>query len=216
VSSSTRRVGPCRWRMDLRVAWLPAYRFLSRQRVKRARHSTATGRRGTRKGIKRASDHPIHQPGKHVESLGNVLKHQPLMDHVPRAGRDGLRYEVQCADFELRAAVPPGPAGVEVHGQDPPGGTHLICHPSGNRAATGTHFQAACPRLQPQSRQVAAGDGIEHGLQSGEAIGRLEFGVRQEVRRLVVTHPRVLARCRRLRSARRGRRLPREGHGRWP
>ena len=64
----------------------------------------------------------IHQAGEHVESLGDVLKHQPLVDHVPRAGRDGLRHEVQGAHFELRAAVAPAPAGVEVHGQDPPAG----------------------------------------------------------------------------------------------
>ena len=136
----------------------------------------------------------IHQAGEHVESLGDVLKHQPLVDHVPRAGRDGLRHEVQCAHFELRAAVTPAPAGVEVHGQHPPGG-HPLDPPSiGQSIRSRTHLQAARPRRQPQSRQVAAGDGIEHGLQPGEAIGRLELGVRQEVRRLIITHPRGLPR----------------------
>ena len=134
----------------------------------------------------------IHQAGEHVESLGDVLQHQPLVDHIPRAGRDGLRHEIQGAHFELRAAVAPAPAGVEVHCQNSPRGPHLIRHPSGNRAAARTHLQAACPRRQPQPRQVAASDGIEHGLQPSEAIGRIELGVRQEVRRLVITHQPVL------------------------
>ena len=87
-----------------------------------------------------------HQAGEHVEALGDVLQHQPLVDHVPRPGWRRLGHEVQGAHLQLRAAVGPAPAGIQVDGQDMPAVTDLVRHPASDRTAT-----------RPTSRQWAPG-----------------------------------------------------------
>jgi hypothetical protein len=93
-----------------------------------------------------------------------MYQDQPLVDHVPRPGWDRLGSKVDGTDFEVRVAVGPAPAGIEVYGEHTSGGSDLVGHPSRDRAAAGAHLQAPCARRHSQSSQVVTGDGVEHGL----------------------------------------------------
>jgi hypothetical protein len=127
-----------------------------------------------------------------LQALSKVLQHQSLMDHVPRAFRDGLRNKVHGAHLQLGTAVGSAPTRVGVDRQHAPRWPDLVGHPSGDRTAPRTDLQAAEPPCHPQTGQVTSGHRIEHDLQAGKAISGLGLGVRQQVRRRVISHPRAL------------------------
>ena len=122
-----------------------------------------------------------NEPVEHVEALGHVLQHEPLVDDVPRPVGDGVGDQVELTDLQLWAAVVAEPPRVEIRRHDLTSGPDLAGQPTGDRPAAGADLQASGAGADAEPLQVADRDGVEGLVQAVEAIGGLRLAVGQQV-----------------------------------
>jgi len=149
----------------------------------RASYSTSFLTKRHRENVKLFVEQPptrlqrLDQPSQHSVPLRQMHEHEPGVNQVERALRQGVGNNVVPANLKIRTLERVEKACVDVGDDHTAGRADALAQPGGDRATSASEFQAMPATGDSALLDVVDGPGIEQLTQSGEPVARLHGGV---------------------------------------